>query len=187
MPKQLSGPVWAERFPDLGTTAAMTEPFRSSCEAFIAALRAAGANVTVASTVRPMERAYLMNGAWRIGKRLAAPAKIGLLAGVDIEWVHRTTSGAADMNASIAAAKAMIAAYGLNFYAPQKSNHTLGLAIDMSITWSGTLRISDPKGETSDISSSPKTGMNNDLWDIGRRYGVIKHKTDRPHWSIDGR
>lgn len=187
MAKELSGPSWVERFPDRVTTAAMTEPFRSNCEAFIAALQAAGADVTVVSTLRPMERAYLMNSAWRIGRKLAAPAQIGSLPGVDIEWVHRTTWGAVDLQASIAAAKAMIAAFGLGAYEARKSNHTLGLAIDMAITWSDTLRIANPKGATAEISSSPRTGMNKDLWEIGRRYSVIKHKTDPLHWSIDGR
>jgi hypothetical protein len=66
-------------------------------------------------------------------------------------------------------------------------DEVFGLVIDTSITWGDTLRIADPRGGTTNISSSPETGMNDVLRDIGRHYGVIKHKTDRPHWSIDGR
>lgn len=187
MAKELSGPDWVARFPDLGAMAAMTEPFRSGCEAFVAALRSGGAIVAISSTVRPKERAYLMNGAWRIGKKLISADTQKSMPGVEIEWVHRKPNGAPDFGASIAAARAMIAAYDLAHYAALKSNHTLGLAIDMTIGWTGALAIIDAKGEVVTIASSPKTGMNHDVWKVGRSYGVIKHKTDQPHWSIDGR
>jgi hypothetical protein len=39
-------------------------------EAFIGALRKAGASVDIHSTRRPRERAYLMNTGWRIAKHL---------------------------------------------------------------------------------------------------------------------
>ena len=71
-----SGPEWVSRFPDRGDIADLEPIFRRQCEAFIAALRAAGATVDIHSTRRPRERAYLMNGAWRIAREDASPGSI---------------------------------------------------------------------------------------------------------------
>ena len=60
MAKELSGKQWVVRFPDSKTTNALAADFRPGCEGFIAAMRTAGATVTVSSTRRPPERAYLM-------------------------------------------------------------------------------------------------------------------------------
>jgi hypothetical protein len=55
--KELSGAKWVARFPDGGATSALANDFRPGCEAFIAAMKAGDANVSISSTRRPVERA----------------------------------------------------------------------------------------------------------------------------------
>jgi hypothetical protein len=99
------------------------------------------------------------------------------MAGVDIIWDH---PGALD------AARAMVHGYGMAFVAALTSNHTKGLAIDMDISWSGTLSLKDAAGATHVISTSPRDNSNPQLQDVGHSYGVLKLKSDPPHWSSDG-
>jgi hypothetical protein len=58
----------------------------------------------------------------------------------------------------------------------------------MSISWKGKVVIASqaPSGPVT-ILSAPRNGLNLDLRKVGRTYGVIKHPTDPPHWSTDGR
>jgi hypothetical protein len=60
----------------------------------IAAMRAAGATVTVSSTRRPAQRAYLMYCSWRIFKQMLNPQNAPAETGVDIDWVHRKLTAA---------------------------------------------------------------------------------------------
>jgi hypothetical protein len=70
--------------------------------------------------------------------------------------------------------------------------HTLHMertAIDMSISWSGNLHIAKQDGTIVNITTTPRTGMNLQLKEVGRSYGVIKYvggDQDKPHWSITG-
>lgn len=69
------------------------------------------------------------------------------------------------------------------------SNHTKGLAIDISIFWDKDLNILKNDGELISIKSLPRDNMNKDLWTIGASYGVQRFRNpikDKPHWSIDG-
>jgi hypothetical protein len=71
-----------------------------------------------------------------------------------------------------------------------RSRHTERKAIDMTIRWSGSLKIRDAVGNEVLIDSEPRTGMNSRLHEIGKSYGVIKFwngSKDKPHWSTDGR
>ena len=94
--------------------------------------------------------------------------------------------------ASQQAAQAMVDAYGmnnLNIAPALSSNHTRGTAIDMNISWSGTLTIAGADGKNVIINTLPRTGMNVQLHAVGKGYGVTKFvggNTDKPHWSIDG-
>lgn len=64
-------------------------------------------------------------------------------------------------------ARAMVAGYRLAYRPSLTSRHIDGRAIDMSITgWSGT---------------------EDELYDLGALHGVIKLRSDPPHWSDDGR
>ena len=69
--REPSGPAWVARFPGSASPDDCIEPFRSSLKAFLAALAAAGAQVDIAATFRPSERAYLMHWSWKIAKNLS--------------------------------------------------------------------------------------------------------------------
>src|SRR5262249_41766247 len=142
--------------------------------------------VSVNSTRRPAERAYLMHFAWRIHKQTLNPQNVPANAGVNIEWVHRNAGGAVDLTASRKAATAMVEGYDIAFQPALKSRHVEGRAIDMSIAWSGKLTIKNNSGAVVTIASTPRNGSNADLRKVGRTYGVVKHPTDPPHWSTDG-
>ena len=56
-----SGPQWCKRFPCTTSLDDLLPPFGDACRAFISQLKKAGATVSVATTYRPVERAYLMH------------------------------------------------------------------------------------------------------------------------------
>jgi len=181
-----SGTSWVPRFPGSTSTADLVEPFRTNTERFLAALRAAGANVTISATYRPPERAYLMHYAWMISKNGLDPATVPPMAGVDVCWLHRTATGAPSLKDSRSAASDMVRAYQLKFQPVLTSRHTEGRAIDMTITWGGTLNITDATGKVVSIGKPRNGADNTTLWNVGASYGVIKLPTDPPHWSDDG-
>jgi hypothetical protein len=97
--------------------------------------------------------------------------------GVDITWNHPN---------AVRAAQDMVDTYEMAFVAALKSNHTKGVAIDMDITWSGTLHLKEANGATRTISTGPRDNNNPELQSVGRGYGVLKLTSDPPHWSVDG-
>lgn len=182
---ELSGAQWVTRFPGSTSTSDLADTFGAAVDRFIAALRQAGATVVISATLRPVERAYLMHWSWKIIHG-TDPNSVPTRDGVNIEWVHPTN------NASTQAAQEMVNAYGMASLgvAPSlNSRHTQGNAIDMSISWSGSIAVVNAHGATVTITSTPRTGMNTNLHAVGASYGVIKYQgsgTDRPHWSNDG-
>jgi D-alanyl-D-alanine dipeptidase len=165
----------------------LVEPFRSSVNRFLAALRNAGANVVVSDTLRPPQRAYLMHYSYRIAREGLDPGAVPAMAGVDIQWVHRDVRGNANLGASRIAAEQMVQAYGIVFRPALTSRHTEGRAIDMDISWQGNLSISNAGGVQTLITTAPRTGAGNAaLQMVGASYGVRKLVTDPPHWSTDG-
>jgi hypothetical protein len=183
---ELSGAQWVARFAGSNRVADCVSPFRENLTSFVAALSAAGASTTVNATLRPAQRAYLMHWAWKIANSKATAASAGSLQGVNIKWDHPTDE------ASVSAAQDMVNGYGLNGLkvAPAlASKHISGLAVDMNISWSGTLTIANSDATSTTIATEPKNGMNVDLHAVGATYGVIKFvggATDKPHWSDDG-
>lgn len=182
---ELSGPQWVARFPGSNSTSALTSGFRLAVDQFIEAMRIAGATITVSATYRPPQRAYLMHWSWKIAHG-TPPSSVPPMDGVNIEWVHPT------LDASVRAARDMVNAYGmqsLQIPAALISRHTQRKAIDMTISWTGTLAIRNSVGELITIASTPRTGMNAILKQVGQSYGVIKFvggASDKPHWSTDG-
>ena len=81
----------------------------------------------------------------------------------------------------------MADAYGIDYPPALTSRHTRGRAIDMSISWNGTLSINNRDDDPIDIVSAPRNGRNTDLHMVGATYGVYKLVRDPPHWSDDGR
>jgi len=164
----------------------LKEPFRTCAKNFLAALKKAGATVSIAATLRPPERAYLMHYAFQIGKNGIDPSTVPPMDGVDIDWTHRDASGNAVIADAKKAAQQMITAYEIVFSPALTSRHTQGLAIDMDISWNGNLTVNQPNGSPITITTAPRTGANSSLQSVGAAYGVHKLATDPPHWSSDG-
>lgn len=181
-----SGPDWVKQFPTSSSVDDLKEPFRTNVRNFLAALAKAGARVVVTDTFRPPQRVYLMHWAFAIANGTANPAKVPPLDGVDIQWVHTDAAGNPDGAATKAAAAAMVKAYGIVFAPALGSRHTDGLAVDMTISWSGNLTINNASGSPLSIAPPPANGMNPGLHAVGATYGVTKLVSDPPHWSSDG-
>jgi hypothetical protein len=60
------------------------------------------------------------------------------------------------------------------------SRHTQRRAIDMTITSYANKEVEDADG------NSVKLSDEDDLFKLGKTYGVIKLRNDPPHWSDDG-
>jgi hypothetical protein len=180
-----SGKDWVSKFPTSKSPGDLKGGFASAVKKFLKALDDAGAKVSISATFRPPERAYLMHYSYLIAKG-TKPEDVPPMTGVDIEWEHKDKQGKADPAASKKGAEEMVSAYDIAYEPALKSRHTEGLAIDMDIKWSGELKIKDVKGKDVVIKSSPKDGGNKDLQAVGADYGVIKLKSDPPHWSSDG-
>jgi len=183
---ELSGPAWVARFPNSRSIDKLSVGFRNKVAKFVAALRAAGATVSIADTLRPPERAYLMHFAFSIAREGLSPANVPPKAGVDIQWLHPATPGTPGAKASKEAAEKMVTGYGIVFKPALNSRHTEGNAIDMGIAWIGDLVIEKADGTSVTITSAPRDGGNGSLQKVGESYGVIKLVTDPPHWSTDG-
>jgi hypothetical protein len=182
---ELSGPQWTSRFPGSSDTASLEPGFRNSVESFIKALRDAGVSVVSNATYRPPARSYLMHWSWMIVHG-TDPTTVPAMDGVNINWVHPTNA------ASVTAAQQMVNAYGMaNLHTPPAlhSLHNEGQAIDMDISWTGSIAVEDATGTTVDIATTPQTGMNPLVIQVGASYGVIKFvggDADKPHWSTNG-
>lgn len=185
--RELSGADWCARFPGSSLTDDLDGDFKTGTKSFISALKQGGASVSIAATYRPPERAYLMHWSWMIANGKKEAADVPAKAGVNINWDH------GNAEASKAAAKAMVAEYGMSGLkvAPAlSSRHTEGKAIDMTISWKKDLVIAGADGNDVTIKTEPRSGMNEDLHAVGASYGVIKFwkgDADKPHWSTDGR
>ncbi len=182
-----SGKAWVAKYPGSRKVEDLSSTFRPRVQQFLKALQAAGAEVRITSTRRPRERAYLMHWSWRIATQGYDARKVPARPGVAIDWWHGSPE------ASRQRAREMVAGYGTGHLkvAPSlTSRHIEGNAIDMIITWKGTLPIRTKDGRTVRISSTPRDGTNAELIAVGKTYGVIHFlnvQKDRPHWSTDGR
>lgn len=95
---ELSGIRWVDRYRGSSSLKDLRGSFRDRAEAFVDALRAAGATVTISATHRPPQRAYLMHWAWLIVKRNLDPAMVPAMDGVDISWTGMLSIADADGN-----------------------------------------------------------------------------------------
>jgi hypothetical protein len=181
---QLSGGAWwhanQSKFPNSNKLADLNPPFRDRAIAFIDALKAAGAQVSVTSTLRHPIRAYLMHFSWKVAKGQIAPSAVPAKPGCDIVWDHGS------LTKSKTAAREMMNLFGMAHIAALKGLHIDGHAIDMTIGWSGTLSIQDAAGATKAIGAPRNGNDNKALHAVGASYKVHKLATDPPHWSING-
>ena len=67
------------------------------------------------------------------------------------------------------------------------SQHTERLAIDMTISGRGTLAAPLQDRSVAQIDTQPCNGGNAGLIAVGAGCGVIKLRSEPPHWSADGR
>lgn len=177
-------PLWCKKFPGSVALSDLVTPFRFGVIAFIDALRAAGASVSVGATYRPPERAYLMHFACLVAGytdkdkvfHQIAPSAVKPMAGVDIDW---TCGG--DIAEARAACAAMVAGYQIKYPAALVSRHTQRRAIDMTVKWQGSISVLTKRGNNLPAAAQK------DLIPIGATYGVMKLASDPPHWSDDGR
>jgi hypothetical protein len=181
----LSGAGWwranQAKFPNRNTTDYLAEGFRRSVDAFLSALDHARASVKITSTLRDRRRAYLMHYSWEVAHGTINPAKVPAMTGVDIVWDH------GDLTASQTAAREMVDLFRMAHVAALQSKHIAGEAIDMSITWEGTIEIcDDAAGEKHSIGAPCSGASNTTLHKVGATYGVHKLITDPPHWSDNG-
>jgi hypothetical protein len=186
--KTPSGESWVGKYPTQRSTDSLDAAWKPSVDNFISALEAAGAQVHISESARNEDKVYLMHYAYRIAKEGMDPSTVPARDGVDIEWVHRDAAGSVDLEASKAAAQAMVDKFNIVYKPSLTSRHIDGLAVDMSIAWTGDLSIKDADGKTVTIKSEPRTGADNaELHAVGETYGVKKLGSDAPHWSSDGK
>lgn len=198
-----SGKDWMNRFPSSTELTKLDDTFCKSVQKFIDAFPA-GHKPHISETRRPLQQQHLIYWAWLIangdptGNPPVPPLNPTLtnpppMAGVDICWVHRNAKGEIDIAASRAAAREMVKGYvckpadprGTGEHAPR---HTVGRAIDMTISWTGDLVLDGEKipGGTGDPT---KDAWNPKLVKLAKeKYGLTKGRvsTDWPHWSDDG-
>ena len=109
------------------------------------------------------------------------------MAGVDIQWDHHIDDD------SIKGAKDIVKAFKLavpprSTVAPSlTSNHGAGRAVDLEIIWKGKVKVKKKDGTEVEITYMENPNLNKNLIAVGASYGVIKHKSDAPHWSANGR
>jgi peptidoglycan hydrolase-like protein with peptidoglycan-binding domain len=182
----LSGTAWwhanQARWPNESRVDALTEPFRADVKKFIQALTDAKATVTVNATTRSMTRAKIMRYSWDIAKSIMKAEDAPAIDGVAINWVHDTPQK------SRQAAQEMVTLFAIKKQPSLNSNHLRGTAIDMTISWTGDLKIKQANGTEITITTLPKNGTNAKLHDVGATYKVLhKLPDDPPHWSVTGR
>jgi hypothetical protein len=182
-----SGIEWISKFPGSRSIDDLELGFRRRVKRFIYALKQAGAEVRISSTIRSPEHAYLMHWSWKIVKQNYDPRLIPPMKNVNISWWH------GDIIKSKKAAQEIVTGFGIDHLKVPpalRSRHTERKAIDMNISWRGTLIIKGFDQAKRVINSAPRDGTNPDLINVGRTYGVIHFKNvlkDKPHWSTDGR
>ena len=205
----LSGPAWADRFPQIhGGVGDLEGAFQTGLEAFVAAMKTAGITVVIKDTRRSHPRAYLMHWSYTIMKggvgkaaSTTAEADADKFPDVDIRWKHTKEGGAFDAEASVKAATELAERFDLDpklTVAPARnSRHVDGHAVDMTTEWSkDSIKILNAKNVSVEIKDGPHSGMNPALWEVGKTYGVWHYGTwsssmsapshDRNHWSTDG-
>jgi len=171
------------KYPNSTSVDSLSDPFRPRVKAFIAALEEAGAKVSIEATRRDKTRAFLMHYSWLVATGGILPKKVPKLEGLSILWDH------GNLKASKQGAKEMVKLFDMAHIAALNSNHIAGNAIDMSISWSGTLKIRNAKGKEVAIGAPRNGGKNTVLHAVGATYKVhklVKDPPDDPHWSHNG-
>jgi hypothetical protein len=201
-------PNWTARYRNpadeagmLGALSARSESaaFAGRIEVLLAALREAGASVSLNSTVRSPERGYLMWGAFLLSRCETEPeleAAIALLEernaewqrNVPIEWRHR-----AGWRETREAAREMADTYQVVYASEdgaRASDHYTGSAVDLTavaLPRELILRAPDGTRRRFDLSASDETrdlSLSPELIDwVEVHYALRKLESDYPHWT----
>jgi len=203
---EILGRRWWARFrnpdqegPALAALGLSNPTFTERVESLITQLRAQGADVFVASTMRFRERGYLMWGAFLLSqcdseKKVTRTADmLDRLNGewtldVAIGWLHPD-----GWQATVEAARLMAEAYDVVFATrtgAEKSDHYDGLAVDFTaVGLPRTLTLEAPSGRSrtfdlSDPSQSRDLSLTPELikW-IEKQFQLEKLRRDYPHWG----
>jgi len=184
----LSGRDWLHtnehRWPNSKSIDDLDSSWTNDVKKFIKVLKDANPNISIriTSTRRPHERAYLMHFCWKIANKKIEPKDVPKEPGVDIQWDH------GNKEKSIKAAQEMVDFFKIAYPAARVSNHTLGKAIDMYITWKESFTVGSlPDGSHRGLDEPSNSVDNHDLHEIGRLFGVVKKVDDAPHWSYNGK
>lgn len=181
---KLSGSAWwhanQANYPNSAAVSDLVAGFRDKVEKFIAAMRKGGAVVTPNATLRNKTRAHLMHYCFRLSKGQVRAKDIPKVDGLEIVWDH------GDEKLSRKAAKEMVDLFDIVFQPSLNSLHIQGKAIDMNISWSGTIKVTDAKGKVVQLGAPANGSGNTVLHGIGATYGVHKLLSDAPHWSSNG-
>lgn len=189
-PAKLSGKTWwnanQAKYPNSTKVEDLSSTFKPKAEKFIAALKAAGASTRFTATLRSRARADLMYYCWQVGKMGMDAATVPAIDGVDIIWDHgdaeKSKKGALEMHDAFEIAGVVAK--------PGNSNHLTGNAMDMYISWTGTLKIKNASDEEVTIEGAPTDETNEKIQEVGATYGCKNGaKTlDEPwHWSPTGK
>ena len=73
----------------------------------------------------------------------------------------------------------MVDGFDLVHEPPLNSRHIPGLAIDMKITWAGTINVRKKDGSNVAIAYMTDVNANTALHDVGESYGVASRPTPR--------
>ncbi len=182
----LSGRAWIianqGRYPRSQDLDDLQAGFRENVIRFINILRNAGVRVSVTTTRRSADRAYLMHYSWRIANEDIDAADVPAKAGIDIQWNHGNN------RVSIRAARAMVNYFESTSLPALITVHTRGRAIDMTITWRRDLFLGPlPDGSFRGVIGGPRNGGENpELREIGALFGVRKNLSSPSHWSVRG-
>lgn len=211
LPSRTTHIALTETFPVIRETDKLNPVFKAQWDAFAKALEDAKAKVDIQSTLRSLGRAYMMHYCALVANGRIKPwevpdgiSSLGEDTGpVGVEWSHTQADGRVDLAKSKRAANDMKVLFRLAHPASLTSNHVLGKAVDVSIEWSGTIKIAEKgsmkegkavAGKEHEIKTAPRHGGtitepagNKELRDVAATYGVKKMLTDAPHWSVDGR
>jgi murein DD-endopeptidase MepM/ murein hydrolase activator NlpD len=183
--KEKSGVSWVNKFPTSKSLDDLKEPFKTSAQEFVDALRTAGVTVQINATYRPSERSYLMHYCAEIARGNIDPTTVPAWPGVEIDWAHLDESGVPDKKAAKAAAQAMKQAYAIGSNPvgkPGLSNHNKKMAMDVSLSGYVGKTAVNGDGDKVDLVTW------NDVKKLGVTYDVYWFgANDRPHWSWNGR
>ncbi len=192
----LSSENWVKKYPASDKLADLDSAFGQGVTKFVNAIEKGGASVEILSTQWPAERAYMMHFAWLIAHEEIHPQQVppideidfdtNVSATLDMIWWH------GNLEDSQKAAEEMLEAFGIDELEEPpvlQSRHISGEAIDMRISWGGSLTLVTPGEEEITIESGPNDETNEELIGIAAMFGVIHYsdpEEDAVHWSVDG-